>query len=168
MPQTVCHIIDKTSPLYNMSAHDLLERRFEIVLSLNGVNRHTGYQIQDRTSYLPHEVLWGHRFVNAISYDHQEGSYLAHIEKLDDVVQVDTPLCSAQRLDEILNEIHDREMKNGRSIMKSKELQEFKSNEVENDDDDDDKGILMKDSEDNEVVVIAPGSGRRFSITKVL
>jgi potassium inwardly-rectifying channel subfamily J, other len=58
-PQTVCHVIDKNSPFFDMSARDLIQRRFEIVLSLTGNSRHTGQTTQSRTSYLSSEILWG-------------------------------------------------------------------------------------------------------------
>lgn len=104
-PQTVCHFIDHTSPFYDMSARDLIEKRFEILISLSGNSSHTGMTTQTRTSYLSSEILWGNRFTNVISYDSDIGSYVTHIEKLDDVEQVDTALCSARRLDEIIREI---------------------------------------------------------------
>ena len=31
--------------------------------------------IQARTSYLPNEILWGHRFVNVLNYKRREGVY---------------------------------------------------------------------------------------------
>lgn len=62
---------------------------------------------QSRTSYLPKEVLWGYRFVNLISYDRINGTYLADYDKCDDMLQIDTALCSARRLDEVLAEFRD-------------------------------------------------------------
>lgn len=106
-PQTVCHFIDKSSPFYDMSAKDLIEKRFEVVVSLTGISQHTGQTTQARTSYLSREIFWGHRFTNVITYDCKEGQYVTHVDKLDDIEQVDTALCSAQRLDEILEEVHE-------------------------------------------------------------
>lgn len=106
-PQTVCHVVDKNSPFYDMSARDLIQKHFEIVLSLTGISRYTGQMTQARTSYLSKEVYWGHRFVSCISYDWIEDHYVTHVDKLDDIEQVDTALCSAQRLDEILMEVHE-------------------------------------------------------------
>lgn len=128
-PQTVCHVIDKTSPFYDMSARDLIQRHFEVVVSLTGISRHTGQMTQARTSYLSKEILWGHRFTNVITYDRKEGHYVTHVEKLDDIEQVDTALCSAKRLEEIVEEAHEAlEREAGHS---------FKSfNESDEDDDD--------------------------------
>lgn len=85
----------------------MLQRQFEIVLSLTGVSRHTGQTTQSRTSYLSNEIFWGHRFTNVITYDRRHEIYVTHADLLDELNQVDTALCSARRLNEILDEIHD-------------------------------------------------------------
>lgn len=140
-PQTVCHYIDKTSPFYDMSARDLIQKRFEIVLSLTGISRHTGQTTQARTSYLSKEILWGHRFTNIITYDKKEGNYVTHVEKLDDIEQVDTVLCSASRLDELLDEVHDALERDTINSYHMAQLDEF--DEDEDDYDDNFSGIHM-------------------------
>ncbi|ETN66688.1 inward rectifier potassium channel [Anopheles darlingi] len=95
-PITVCHVIDRYSPLYDISAAELLERKFEIVITMTGATWTTGQMTQARTSYLPMEILWGHRFQNIIEYDGDRGCYVAQNEQLDLVEEVDTPLCSAR------------------------------------------------------------------------
>lgn len=59
---------------------------------------------QSRTSYLPKEISWGHRFQNLTHYDRKENTYVADFENFDETVEVDTPLCSARRLDEVLED----------------------------------------------------------------
>lgn len=60
-----------------------------------------------RSSYLPREIFWGHRFVDLIEYDSVNECYIAHDEHFDSLEEVDTALCSAKRLDEILCEVED-------------------------------------------------------------
>ena len=60
-PITICHVIDEDSPLYNIGKHELRNARFEIIAILEGVAESTGSTVQARTSYLPSELLWGHR-----------------------------------------------------------------------------------------------------------
>lgn len=48
----VCHKINEDSPLYNMSASDILQDRFEIVVILEGCVESTGQTTQARSSYL--------------------------------------------------------------------------------------------------------------------
>ena len=60
-PITICHFIDKESPLYDVSKTDLETSKFEIILILEGSVESTGSTCHARTSYLPSEIKWGHR-----------------------------------------------------------------------------------------------------------
>uniref|UniRef100_A0A8D9ETA7 ATP-sensitive inward rectifier potassium channel 12 n=1 Tax=Cacopsylla melanoneura TaxID=428564 RepID=A0A8D9ETA7_9HEMI len=62
-PLEVCHRITPRSPLYHLSAVDLLTSKFELVTSLNGTLESSGTTIEARSSYLPSEILWGNRFL---------------------------------------------------------------------------------------------------------
>lgn len=75
-----------------------------MVITLTGSSRSTGQMTQSRTSYLPKEILWGHRFQNLTHYDRTQNTYIADFDRFDSTVEVDTPLCSARRLDEVLDE----------------------------------------------------------------
>lgn len=119
-PETVCHFIDESSPLYHYSAKSLLESRFEICVSITGDSRKTGQTVQARTSYLSSEILWGQRFTNIIEYDRDSEEYVADYNRFDETVAVSMPLCSAKRLDELekdmnynaeLNALRDQEIK---------------------------------------------------------
>ncbi|XP_008197288.1 G protein-activated inward rectifier potassium channel 3 isoform X4 [Tribolium castaneum] len=99
-PTMIVHKIDKNSPLYNMSATDLLRERFEIVVILEGVIESTGMTTQARSSYLPSEILWGHRFQSLINFKKDSGQYEVDYALFNNTVEVDTPLCSAKQLDE--------------------------------------------------------------------
>lgn len=143
-PQTVCHYIDKDSPFYDMSARDLLQRKFEIVLSLTGISHHTGMTTQSRTSYLSSEILWGHRFVNLITYDSQHEVYVTDVDLLDDVEQVDTALCSAKRLEEIIHEVNEAlETETIRNYL----LNDDEHDDIDTDDDDEDDDKFDQHSE---------------------
>jgi potassium inwardly-rectifying channel subfamily J len=133
-PQIVCHFIDETSPFYDMSAKDLIERRFEIIVTLTGVSLHTGQMSQSRASYMSHEIMWGYRFDNVISYNSDDGRYEVQIDKIDSVVEIETVLCSANCLQELSLEI-EKHLKQKNPI-----------HEHDSDDDDDDVGIAMKNN----------------------
>jgi potassium inwardly-rectifying channel subfamily J len=66
-PTLVVHAIDASSPFYEMSAESLAREQLEIVVTLEGGVESTGLQIQARSSYLPSEILWGHRFQSVCS-----------------------------------------------------------------------------------------------------
>lgn len=73
-PTIITHRIDENSPLYEFSAIELKRQQFEIVVMLEGGVESTGLATQARTSYLPSEILWGHRFqsIVALKEDHNE------------------------------------------------------------------------------------------------
>lgn len=100
-PMTVVHKIDNESPFYYLSASDLLQERFEIVVILEGTIESTGQNTQARSSYLASEILWGHRFdPSVVSYDKDKQGYEVNYSKFDSTFAVDTPLCSGAELDE--------------------------------------------------------------------
>jgi potassium inwardly-rectifying channel subfamily J len=69
-PTTIIHKIDRNSPLYELSAHDLKrEQQFEIIVIVEGAVESTGLAAQARTSYLANEIIWGHRFQSMLSYN---------------------------------------------------------------------------------------------------
>ena len=100
-PTTIVHKIDEQSPLYHVSASDMLRERFEIVVILEGVIESTGMTTQARSSYLPSEILWGHRFEHIITFKKETGEYEVNYTLFNNTYEVDTPLCSAADLDKI-------------------------------------------------------------------
>ncbi|XP_049303519.1 G protein-activated inward rectifier potassium channel 3 isoform X3 [Bactrocera dorsalis] len=100
-PTTIVHKIDRNSPLYMLSASDMLKERFEVVCMLEGVIESTGMTTQARSSYLPSEILWGHRFVNVVSFRKETGEYEVDYTLFNNTYDVDTPLCSARQLDDV-------------------------------------------------------------------
>ncbi|CAH1719716.1 unnamed protein product [Chironomus riparius] len=100
-PTLIVHRIDEESPLYNLSAQDMLKERFEIVTMLEGVVESTGMTTQARSSYLPSEILWGHRFESVVSFKRETGEYEVDYTLFNNTYEVDTPLCSAKELTEM-------------------------------------------------------------------
>jgi len=99
-PTVIVHIINADSPFYNMSATDMLQDKFEIVVLLEGTVESTGQTTQARTSYLNMEILWGHRFDPVVGYNKDRQGYEIDYSKFNETIQVDTPLCSARELSE--------------------------------------------------------------------
>ncbi|CAK1596288.1 unnamed protein product [Parnassius mnemosyne] len=107
-PITMVHRINAESPFYGVSAADVLQERFEIVVILEGTIESTGQTTQARSSYTTSEIMWGHRFVPLVSYNRERQGYEVDYSKFDETVQVDTPLCSAKELDEFYGNQADR------------------------------------------------------------
>ncbi|XP_043250860.1 uncharacterized protein LOC122396475 isoform X1 [Colletes gigas] len=99
-PTTIVHKINQESPFYNMSAEDMLTDRFEVVAILEGTIESTGQTTQARSSYLPQEILWGHRFEPMVAYSKERQGYEVDYSLFNSTTQVDTPLCSGRELAE--------------------------------------------------------------------
>ena len=99
-PMTIVHKITPDSPLYNISAADLLKEKFEIVVILEGTVESTSMTTQARSSYLPTEIKWGHRFETLVSFRKDTGQYAVDYSLFNNTYEVDTPLCSSRDLDE--------------------------------------------------------------------
>ncbi|XP_043599428.1 uncharacterized protein LOC122575076 isoform X2 [Bombus pyrosoma] len=99
-PTTIVHKINAESPFYNMSAEDMLTERFEIVAILEGTIESTGQTTQARSSYLPQEILWGHRFEPMVTYSKERQGYEVDYSLFNNTTQVGTPLCSSRELAE--------------------------------------------------------------------
>ncbi|XP_014299125.1 ATP-sensitive inward rectifier potassium channel 12 [Microplitis demolitor] len=115
-PTTIVHKINQLSPLYYLSASDMLRERFEIIVMLEGVIESTGMTTQARSSYLPSEILWGHRFEQIITFRKESGEYEVDYTLFNNTYEVDTPLCSAAQLDEVKNIDHDNEDLQSKSV----------------------------------------------------
>ncbi|XP_078094499.1 ATP-sensitive inward rectifier potassium channel 11-like [Mustelus asterias] len=96
-PLIISHAIDRNSPLYDLSAASLQQEDLEVVVILEGVVETTGITTQARTSYLPEEIFWGHRFVPIVT--EEEGRYSVDYSKFGNTVRSKTPLCSTRELE---------------------------------------------------------------------
>lgn len=80
-PTLIVHKITEDSPLYDLTAQDMMKEKFEIVAMLEGVVESTGMTTQARSSYLPAEILWGHRFESTVSFKRETGEYEVQLDK---------------------------------------------------------------------------------------
>ncbi|CAG5897636.1 unnamed protein product [Menidia menidia] len=98
-PLTVIHEIDEESPLFGISKQDLETSDFEIVIILEGLVEATAMTTQARTSYVPSEILWGHRFEPLIFEERNQYRIdYAYFHKTFEVPS--TPRCSAKDMEE--------------------------------------------------------------------
>ncbi|KAJ8358304.1 hypothetical protein AAFF_G00015830 [Aldrovandia affinis] len=94
----IYHVIDRDSPLYDLSAAELQCSDLEVIVILEGVVETTGITTQARTSYVAEEIQWGHRLVPIVT--EEEGVYSVDYSKFGNTARVATPRCSARELDE--------------------------------------------------------------------
>lgn len=74
---------------------------FEIIIGHKGESSYSGHTTQARTSYLAREVLWGYRFVNIASFDDENKCFVADVDAMDEVEEVDMPEYSAKVYEEL-------------------------------------------------------------------
>jgi inward rectifier potassium channel len=86
---TVMHVIDENSPLYKLTAKDLVEQQAEIVITLTGIDETVSQTIHARHSFVASEVLWDMRFVDIISRT-PEGKRVVDYTRFHEVMTVDS------------------------------------------------------------------------------
>ncbi|ESN90489.1 hypothetical protein HELRODRAFT_122071, partial [Helobdella robusta] len=87
-PVTIIHKINKTSPFWEMSLEKLQEEHFEIIVILEGIVESTGMTTQVRTSFLPREILWGHRLAPLLTYQKENGQYKIDYSQFHAVIPI--------------------------------------------------------------------------------
>ncbi|NWW84581.1 KCNJ5 protein, partial [Rhynochetos jubatus] len=105
-PQIICHVINRRSPFWDMSAESLRREQFEIIIILEGIVEATGNRdlaagmtCQARTSYTEDEILWGYRFEPCMSLE--KGAFRVDYSRFEMTFEVQTPAASAKELHEL-------------------------------------------------------------------
>ncbi|CAG9860059.1 unnamed protein product [Phyllotreta striolata] len=107
-PVTVMHKINEDSPLYRYSSSDILNKKFEIVLMLDGTIESTGQGTNAITSYLSNEILWGQKFEKMIGYNKKLESFEVDFKCFDSVKTAYTPSCSPAEFDECKKDFYEK------------------------------------------------------------
>ena len=97
-PTMLEHRIDENSPLFDVSASNLNQQPFELIVILEGVTESTGMTTQARTSYLPYEIRWGHRFERLVTSQKEKGHYSIDYSRFNHCFPVDCTRLSAREL----------------------------------------------------------------------
>lgn len=63
---TAMHVIDETSPLYQLTATDLATQEVELVVILTGLDETSAQTIHARHSYITDEIRWNMRFADIL------------------------------------------------------------------------------------------------------
>merc|ERR1719167_950827 len=123
-PLDIVHVIDENSPLYTMSEGDFATDSFEIILVMEGMNETSNMIFQARTSYLPSEILWGHRFEQMQLYRKDNNKFEINFSAFHSTYEVDTPLKSARdiELDDRRKELERRQLEIMLDDVRKKEI----------------------------------------------
>lgn len=85
--------------------HNDVFYRFELVVTMQGTSATTSQCTKTVTSYVTSEILWGQRFKPCVSYNEDMASYCVDHKQFNKTEEVLTPLCSGQRLQEVLMDV---------------------------------------------------------------
>jgi len=99
-PMVLTHKITKSSPFWNIRPADLSSEKYEIIIYAEGTIESTGEFCQTRSSYLPHEILWGHRFDRIEQFDTGNGRWEVDFAGFNDVIYNGNIRHSAKELDD--------------------------------------------------------------------
>jgi len=103
-PLEIVHVIDQDSPFYELSAFEFANQKFELVAIMEGTSETSSMTFQAKTSYLPSEIYWGHRFEGMTLYRKDNKKYQVNFAAFHSTYEVDTPSCSAKELDMLHSE----------------------------------------------------------------
>lgn len=92
-PLTLYHVINKSSPFFEMAVDTLHTQEFELVVFLDGTAESTSSSCQVRTSYIPQEIMWGYNFLPIISRS-KVGKYKVDFSNFSKVVPMATAHCA--------------------------------------------------------------------------
>ena len=82
---TVMHAIDRDSPLHGATAASLQAQNAELVVTGTGIDETMAQPVHVRTSYLSHEILWDHRFVDLFGWT-EDGRRVIDYRQFHDTV----------------------------------------------------------------------------------
>ena len=85
---TVMHPIDEKSPLYQVTAKDLIECQAEIVITLTGIDETVSQTIHARHSFVASEIIWNMRFIDIISRS-PDGKRIVDYTRFHDVKPIE-------------------------------------------------------------------------------
>jgi len=88
---SIMHEIDRDSPLHGATAASLEADNTELVVTASGIDETISQRVHARTSYLPDEILWGHRFVDVIGWTEDGGRVIDYRRFHDTEPLADAP-----------------------------------------------------------------------------
>ena len=88
---TLVHPITEESPLWGLTDDDLRKAEFEFLVLVSGVDETFSQQVHARSSYKPHEIVWGAKFRNIFNPPDEHGRLSIDIHRIDQSDPVQLP-----------------------------------------------------------------------------
>ncbi len=80
---TVVHAINEESPLYGFTMDDVVEAKMEIIIYVKAFDDHFSNIVQQRTSYIYHQVVYGAKFLPMFERATGGGYTLLELDKIN-------------------------------------------------------------------------------------
>lgn len=84
---TMMHVIDETSPLRGLGPDELRAKDVRLFLAVEARDAALGQVVQDLAAFRPHQIAFGHRYIDAVTVDEQ-GRTAADISLLSELVEL--------------------------------------------------------------------------------
>ncbi|MCG6136115.1 MAG: ion channel [Nostoc sp. LLA-1] len=65
---SVMHVIDESSPLYDMTTESLTQTNTLLIISMSGIDETVAQVVHARHTYGANEIVWNHRFVDIMNH----------------------------------------------------------------------------------------------------
>ncbi len=82
---TISHVIDESSPLYELTLEQMRERRVELLVLLTGMDDSSAQTINARTSYMADEIAFGHGYADMFQRDGDGAILGIDLQRFDEV-----------------------------------------------------------------------------------
>lgn len=80
---TIVHPIDEHSPIHGLDREELIRRKAEFLVRISAIDEHLSYTVQQKTSYLGSEIIFGASFEPMVSRS-EDGQYsVIQLDKLN-------------------------------------------------------------------------------------
>ncbi len=80
---TLVHVINEESPLFGMSYEDMREAEIEFLYHIKGFDDHFSNTVQERTSYVFSEIVYGAKFLPAFHRSEDNNTTVLELDKLN-------------------------------------------------------------------------------------
>jgi inward rectifier potassium channel len=78
---TLIHMINKQSPLFELTKNEMVERHMELLILVKGFDDTYTQKIHSKRSYRFEDLIFGARFITM--YEHKETNTVLHLDQLD-------------------------------------------------------------------------------------
>merc|ERR1719430_336621 len=109
-PLDLIHVIEEDSPFYDICAEDLARERFELLVVMEGTIETSSMNFQARTSYMPNEILWGHRFEPMMLFRKDHNKFHINFSAFHSTYEVDTPTYTARTLENLFAKMNNEKV----------------------------------------------------------